>query len=94
MKNKTPLTRIQFERIGFRPQETFTVTGNLIYDIGRGRQLSVGCAGTPNEIMFLAQLDGKSMNKVSDAIVLSNYDYDGYLTVEKLQSIIAWFKLS
>lgn len=93
MRNKTsPITRDQAKELGFLDMPHFTVTGNMTFELGRGRQLSLACVGSPNEILFLAQIDGNSNKRVVDAVVLSNYDYDGYLTVEKLRNLIDWFK--
>lgn len=65
----------------------YTVTGAIVYDLGRGRQLSLGCAGTPNEMLFLTQLND-SGDGITDCIVIHNYDYDGILTINKMKLII------
>lgn len=55
--------------------------------IGRGRELVFGCVGTTNEICFL--VDDRCSPKHS--VCIHNYDYDGYLTWEKLGYIIKLF---
>ncbi len=67
-------------KAGFEKMPHFTVMNSMIYDLGRGRQLSIGCIGTPNEMLFLK--DGESL------CVLHNWDYDGPLYLHKLQNII------
>lgn len=70
--------------IEFKELPHYTVMGSVIYDLGRKRHLSVGCVGTPNEMVFICQVDNKIKEKITDLICIHNYDYDGYLTIEKL----------
>ena len=74
--------------IGFKEIPHFTVMNAVVYDLGRHRQLSAGCVGTPNEMVFISEIDADDDRKVTDSICLHNYDYDGYLTVDKIKSII------
>lgn len=92
MRNTTnPITRDQAKELGFQELKHYTVMANLIFNLGRDRHLSFGCIGTPNEMLFLAETDHEKPLNVTNSIVLSNYDYDGYLTIEKLKSLIDWF---
>ena len=75
-------------RIGFKPIPHYTITNSHIYKLGRNRELSVGNVGTPNEIMAISQTDDKDERKITDLIILHNYDYDGYLSEEKLLTLI------
>lgn len=72
--------------IGFRPMPNFTILNSVIFDLGRNRYLSAGCVGTCNEIVFISEQDDKG--EVSDCICIHNYDYDGFLTLEKIKCII------
>lgn len=74
--------------LGFKGLPHYTVTGTMIFELGRNRHLSIGSIGTPNEMLFICEVDNKDNSKVTDAVCLHNYDYDGYLTKEKLQTII------
>ncbi len=74
--------------LGFKPVDTFTVQNSHNYDLGRGRFLSIGDVGRPNEMLFICQSSKDDPKKIDDVVCIYNYDYDGYLTVEKLQKII------
>jgi len=81
------MNREDLKQIGFKEMPYFTITNSLNYDLGRGRQLSIGCLGTPNEMMFINQIE-ENPKRVTDCVVLSNYDYDGYLDLQKVKDII------
>jgi hypothetical protein len=74
--------------MGFYTLPHFTVTNSHVMDIGRNRLLSLGCIGTPNEMLFIEAIDG---DKVTDLVCLHNFDYDGRLTVKRLQKIVDLF---
>lgn len=74
--------------IGFKEIPHFTIGNNVIYSLGRNRQLSAGCVGTPNEMLFITSTDELDEHKIDNIICLHNYDYDGYLTIEKVKKII------
>lgn len=74
--------------IGFKEIPHFTVGNNLLYDLGRHRQLSASSIETPCEMMFVVELDRDNPKKITDLVCLHNYDYDGYLTLEKVKNII------
>jgi len=74
--------------IGFKEIPHYTVTDSVIYDLGRHRQLSVGCVGTPNEMVFISETSDKNDKLITDLICLHNYDYDGYLTDKKIKSLV------
>ena len=87
-----PLTKDDLRKLGFKDIPYFTVTGSMIFDLGRNRQLSIGAVGEPNEMLFVCEIDEKDDKKVNDIICLHNYDYDGYMTEEKLVSLIKGIK--
>lgn len=86
------ITREELIALGFKPVETFTVMKPLIYKVGRGRFISVGDINTPNEFAFLCELSPCDDKKISDLICIHNYDFDGYLTKEKVVNILNIFK--
>jgi len=75
--------------LGFERLPHFTVAHNLIYQLGRNRYLSIGCVGTPNETLFICERDPRDYRKINDLICLHNFDYDGYLSKSKLQTLIS-----
>jgi hypothetical protein len=74
--------------IGFKKIEYFTVGNIVIYDLGRNRHLTASSVGTPNEYLFICNTDETNPKKITDIITLHNYDYDGYLTLEKVKNLI------
>ena len=76
-------------KMGFEPLPHFTITDSLNFDLGRNRHLSIGNIGTPNEIVCISETDYDDPKKVLEIIVLHNYDYDGYLTKERLGQFMA-----
>lgn len=86
------MTTEELIKIGFEVIPHFTVTNAHIYKLGRHRHLSIGCAGTPNEMMFICSTDDKDERKITDLICLHNYDYDGYMTIEYVENVIKSIK--
>lgn len=74
-------------KIGFQKIPHFTIGDIITYDLGRDRELSASGLGTPNEFLFISSVDNVN-KKVEDVVCLHNYDYDGYLTIEKVEAII------
>lgn len=75
--------------IGFKEMPHYTVGDSLTYDLGRNRQLSISCVGTPNETLWITQSDRKDYRKIDDLVCLHNWDYDKYITIDKLKQIIS-----
>lgn len=82
------MTRQQLLDLGFKEIPHFTVGDSLFYDLGRGRQLSISSLRTPNEMLFIRQIDDNDPKKITDLVVLKNYDYDGYTSLETVQDLI------
>ncbi len=80
--------------VGFKPLPHFTVGDSMLFDLGRRRHLSVGSAGTPNEVVFICQVDPSNPKNITDLVCLHNYDYDGFLTEDRVVSLLAWFSKS
>lgn len=83
------MTKEDLIQWGFKEMEHYTISNILYLDIGRRRQLSIGALGTPNEMMFIAEFETE--DSFSDIICLHNYDYDGFLTKEKLMLLLKFF---
>lgn len=75
--------------IGFERLPHFTVQNALIYKLGRNRHLSIGSVGTPNEMLYICESDNDDYRKITDLVCLHNYDYDGYLSKQKLETLIS-----
>tara|TARA_R110000851_G_scaffold87648_1_gene191056 strand:- start:21205 stop:21501 length:297 start_codon:yes stop_codon:yes gene_type:complete len=87
-KNEDSITnKYLIEACGFKPIPHFTIGDSVTYDLGRNRYLSVNSAGTPNEMLFLCEREPNKV-VVNNLIVLSNYDYDGLLTVKRVDDLI------
>lgn len=74
--------------LGFKELPHSTITASLIYDLGRNRQLSFGSIGTPNEMLYIYEIDEKEPKKITDLVCLRNYDYDGFTSIEQIKSMI------
>jgi hypothetical protein len=86
-ENLSFMTRKELEDIGFYGLPHFTVANNLLFDLGRNRHLSIGDVGTPNEMMYLQEISSENPKEITDLVCVHNYDYDGYLTKKKLESL-------
>ncbi len=74
--------------LGFKELPHSTITASLTYDLGRNRQLSFGSIETPNEMLYIYEIDDKDPRKITDLVCLRNYDYDGYTSISQIKSII------
>jgi len=74
--------------VGFEKIPHFTITNALIYKLGRHRHLSVGCVGSPNEMLWICETDDQNEKNITDLVCLHNWDYDGYLTIDKVKGLI------
>lgn len=83
-----PITESDLINLGFEKIPHYTVTNALIYELGRNRYLSIGCVGTPNEMLWICSRDKLDEKKVTDLICIHNYDYDKYITNDKIKQII------
>lgn len=82
------LEKQQLIELGFHPLGHFTVGDVLMYELYRNINLSVTNLGTPNEMVFITS-SNKDITDITDVIALHNYDYDGYLTLERLKVFMA-----
>ena len=86
------MTNADLIEIGFIEFPHPTIMNSVVYDLGRNRHLSVGCVGTPNEMIFICEQDKNVPEKNTDLICLKNYDYDGYTTIETIKELIKLLK--
>jgi hypothetical protein len=77
--------------LGFYEMPYFTIGSSLLFDLGRRRFLSLSSLATPNEILFMYEVNEDNSKQIDDSIVLSNFDYDGYLTLERLSLLLSFF---
>jgi hypothetical protein len=77
--------------VGFRELPHQTIGNVLIFDLGRNRHLSLSSFQTPNEVLYICERDRYNEKEITDLICIHNYDYDGYLTAEKLSLLITFF---
>lgn len=87
------INRDELIELGFKELPHKSVTNTLIYDLGRDRFLSFGCIGTPNEMLFLYEVDRENKQDINDMIAIHNWDYDGYLTVDKLSLLLLFSRI-
>ncbi len=82
-----PLTEEWLFKFGFEKIDHFTVNNAIIKNIKANKQLSFSDIGTPNEMVFLCDINNKDSKKVDDLVCIHNYDYDGYMHVHQLQNL-------
>jgi hypothetical protein len=82
------MTAQELLNIGFNELPNFNIHNSFIYPLGRHRFLSVASVGTPNEMVFIYESKFDDERQITDLICLHNFDYDGKLSMEKLQNII------
>ena len=79
------MTNQDLVELGFKELPHFTIGNVVNYDLGRERMLSASDVGNPNEMLYIIQ---STDSHIEDAVCIHNWDYDGYLTREKLVSLI------
>lgn len=82
------LTRDEVKAMGFYELPHFTIGASLLYELGRNRHLSISSLGTPNEVVFMDEVDRDDDKEITNLIVIRNYDYDGPLTREILEMLL------
>lgn len=90
--NTPLLCNDDLKKIGFVSIPHFTIGNSVTYDLGRNRYLSASSIGTPNEFLYICEKSDKDDKVVTDLICLHNYDYDGYLDIKKVKSLIELLK--
>ena len=85
------LNREQVLELGFKELPHLNILNSLVFNLGRNRHLSFSCIGEPNEMLFIYEVNKEHNKVIDDAVALSNYDYDGYLSLEKLSVLLSFF---
>lgn len=82
------LTEDWLIKLGFKKEPYAIITNSYYLNVGRNRVMSVACVGTPNEMVFLSDVDNsENPTKVLNVIVLKNWDYDKATYVHHLQNL-------
>jgi hypothetical protein len=87
------ITKEKLLYLGFEAIPHKTIGNTMVKDLGRGRLLSLSNVGNPNEFLFISSRDNWAeepsyINQLqNDVVTLHNYDYDGYITFNKLESL-------
>lgn len=79
------------EEFGFKELPHFTVHGALVLDLGRRREITFSCVESANETLLIGD---RMSNGKYECVVLSSYDYDGFITKERLKLMIDFFNTS
>ena len=82
-----PISKDWLLKLGFKGLDHFTIADSMTIDLGRNRQLSIGCVGNPNEMIFIQEINASNAKKIDDLVCIWNYDYDGFLHVHQLQNL-------
>lgn len=85
-KTIQPLSKEDALEIGFKSLHASSFK-SLSYDLGRKKSLSIRGIGTPNEMVWLLQT-----SKNVDIIPIHNWEYNGFLSKDKLEGLIKLLK--
>ena len=83
-----PLNEDWLVRLGGEKLPYHNILNSIFFKVGRNRIVSVGNVGTPNEMIWLCQVNATNDKIIDDLICLRNYDYDGYTPVHTFQNLI------
>jgi len=83
-----PLNEDWLVRLGGEKLPYHNILNSIFFKVGRNRIVSVGNVGTPNEMIWLCQVNATNDKIIDDIICLRNYDYDGYTPVHTFQNLI------
>lgn len=84
------LNKEQVLELGFKELPHKNLLNSLVFDLDRRRHLSIGCLGTPNEMMYVCEVNMSDDKQIDDLVCIWNYDYDGYLTLDKLTVLLSF----
>jgi hypothetical protein len=73
--------------IGFVLKEK-SVVDTFTYDLGRDRVLFFSNISTQNEYGYIGQLEDNATPIYDDVVCIHNYDYDGYITIDRVMLLI------
>lgn len=78
------MTKQDLLRLGFTEPPHRTIGDIVSYDLDNDRAVSISDIGTPNEYVAITQSNPDNPYEITDVVRLHNYDYDGYLTEERV----------
>jgi len=79
-----PVNNKALEKLGFKHNPIVLVSKQYLISLGRNRFLSVSDVGTPNEMVWLQNIEGRD---VTDLVCIHNFDYDGEIYIHQLQNL-------
>jgi hypothetical protein len=88
----TPLKNADLIALGFEEIPHFTIGHQIFYRLGRRRLLQAGNIGDFNEMVTISTYDPNDEKNITNCIVVHNFDFDGFLTIEKVQALIDLIK--
>lgn len=78
--------RDELLNLGFKEFKHKTIGNAIIYLLSRNRYLTMSSIDTPNEILAIGELDDIGIPE--SVVILKNYDYDGYTSIETIKTLI------
>lgn len=84
-RNERKIKEEELIELGFYKYQNFFTF--YIYELENGKHLSLSNLGTPNEFLFIC--DGKNIENPTDTICIHNSDKHGYMTLSKMELIVA-----
>ncbi len=79
-----PLTGEWLKDFGFWQFDYYTIQNTWNISLERNRVLSIGNVATPNEMVFLYEVNKEHIKEV---VTIRNYDYDSKMYVHQLQNL-------
>lgn len=81
------MTKQEVLDLGFEELPFPSIMNPAIINIGRNRIISIGNIGTPNETVWICEINATNSEAIDDLVCIFNYDYDGYITEEILKDL-------
>ena len=80
---KNELVKRGWEELPFK-----NIGNSITKHIKRNIYAGVSSLGTPNEIITVFEINRTNPKIIDDLIIVHNYDYDGYLTLERIEALV------
>lgn len=92
LENQRKLMIEELINLGFEHNTISKITDDLDYYIktkfDKIRTITITDINTPNEMIFFKEGDSKKNDIDDDIVVLHNFDYDGYITIERIKALM------
>jgi hypothetical protein len=72
---------------GFEPLPHKNLLNSLNLDLGHRKVLSVSLLGTGNQMISVFEVNMSDNKVIDDMVVLSNYDYHGFMSVDRFAAL-------